>query len=75
MEVGEWTEVGNINRGKIMEKAPIRGPRGVVHEVGVLPAKRPTKTLLFLQLFFTWMVTQEAQIIIILKKKGQQNNK
>lgn len=40
MEVGEWTEVGNINRGKIMEKDLIRGPQGVVHEVGVLLAKK-----------------------------------
>lgn len=34
-KVGEWTEVGNINRGKMMKKAPIRGPQGVAQEVGV----------------------------------------
>lgn len=55
-----------------MEKDPLRGPLGVVHEVGVLLVERergrPNATLLFLQLFFTWKGKRETQIIIIIKK-------
>lgn len=75
MKVGEWTEVRSLNRGKTMETYPIRDPWGFVHEVGVLLSKKkPNKMLLILQLFLTWKVKQEAQIIIIKRKDSRITN-
>lgn len=35
-KVDVWTEEDNLNKGKIMEKEPLRHPGGVGHEVSVL---------------------------------------
>lgn len=44
-QVGEWTEGSNINRGKIIEKDPVRGPLGVVRGVSVLLTERKTDAI------------------------------
>lgn len=75
MEVGEWTEGGNINRGKIMEKDPVRAPQGAVHEVGVLLAKKDPLTPISATILHLDGKARNTTNNNTGEKKGQQNYK
>ena len=74
-KVGEWTDVGNINRQN-NGKGPLRGPLGIVHEAGVLLAETETQYNTSISAIILHLESKARNANNNHKRrKGQQNNK